>query len=179
MLAGIKKFVLGTAMGIMAIACISINHSHVATALESTNRNELYAPDEYNVSVSTNTGYTKLFENKNFEYYYSGEKTILKVKENSKIFINADDNGCLEFVKKINLNKHISFAIDNNAKLTVLGRLSDDVISGLGAFGDFSLNKLMIMLTGDENKYNIVPEDIDKLPQLASKNTKEFRQKAL
>ena len=61
------------------------------------------------------------------------------------------------------------------AQLIVLGRLSDEIISGLGAFGDFSLNKLMIMLTGDENKYNIVPEDIDKLPQLASKNTKEFR----
>ena len=89
MLAGIKKFVLGTAMGIMAIACISINHSHVATALESTNRNELYAPDEYNVSVSTNTGYTKLFENKNFEYYYSGEKTILKVINKNTGFVWA------------------------------------------------------------------------------------------
>lgn len=61
------------------------------------------------------------------------------------------------------------------AKLTVLGRLSDEIISGLGAFGDFSLNKLMIMLTGEENKYNIIPEDFDKIPQLPMKNTKEFR----
>ena len=61
------------------------------------------------------------------------------------------------------------------AQLIVLGRLSDEIISGLGAFGDFSFNKLMIMLTGEENKYNIIPEDIDKLPPLASKNTKEFR----
>ena len=48
-------------------------------------------------------------------------------------------------------------------------------MSGLGAFGDFSLNKLMVMLTGEDPKYNIVPEDFEKIPQLSSKNTKEFR----
>ena len=61
------------------------------------------------------------------------------------------------------------------AKFIVLGRLSDEVVSGLGAFGDFSLNKLMVMLTGDDNKYNILPEDFEKLPQLPMRNTKEFR----
>ncbi len=61
------------------------------------------------------------------------------------------------------------------AKLVVLGRLSDEVISGLGAFGDFSFNKLMVMLTGEDNKYNVMPQDIENLPQLPMKNTKEFR----
>ena len=61
------------------------------------------------------------------------------------------------------------------AKLVVLGRLSDEVVSGLGAFGDFSWNKLLVMLTGEDSKYNIVPEDFEKLPQLPMKNTKEFR----
>lgn len=61
------------------------------------------------------------------------------------------------------------------ANLVVLGRLSDDIVSGLGAFGDFSFNKLMIMLTGEENKYNVLPSDIENLPQLPVKNTKEFR----
>lgn len=64
--------------------------------------------------------------------------------------------------------------INDYAKLIIMGRLSDEVITGLGAFGDFSLNKLMIMLTGEENKYNIYPEDFDKIPQLQVKNTKEF-----
>lgn len=64
---------------------------------------------------------------------------------------------------------------NDSANLIVLGRLSDEIISGLGAFGDFSLNKLMIMLTGEENKYNVLPSDIDNLPQLPVKNTKEFR----
>ena len=64
----------------------------------------------------------------------------------------------------------------DHAKLVVLGRLSDEVVSGLGAFGDFSFNKLMVMLSGEEShKYNILPEDFDKLPQLPMKNTKEFR----
>ena len=65
--------------------------------------------------------------------------------------------------------------VDNNAKLVVLGRLSDEIVSGLGVFGDFSLNKLMVMLTGEETKSYILPEDFDKLPQLSMKNTKEFR----
>ncbi|MBE7711801.1 MAG: hypothetical protein E7Z92_06660 [Cyanobacteria bacterium SIG31] len=61
------------------------------------------------------------------------------------------------------------------AQLTVLGRLSDEIVTGLGAFGDFSLNKLMIMLTGEENNQVITANDIDKLPQLSAKSTKEFR----
>lgn len=64
--------------------------------------------------------------------------------------------------------------MNDYAKLTVLGRLSDEVVAGLGVFGDFSLNKLAVMLTGEEIKRNILPEDIEKLPQLSMKNTKEF-----
>ena len=56
-----------------------------------------------------------------------------------------------------------------------MGRLSDEIVSGLGAFGDFSLNKLMIMLTGEESKNNITNTDLEMLPQLPAKNTKEFR----
>ena len=66
--------------------------------------------------------------------------------------------------------------ITDYAKLIVLGRLSDEIVSSLGAFGEFSFNKLMVMLTGEENnKFNFKVEDIEKLPQLPMKNTKEFR----
>ena len=65
--------------------------------------------------------------------------------------------------------------MNDYAKLVVLGRLSDEVISGMGAFGEFSLNKLMIALTGEDTRYNILPEDFEKLPPLPIKNTKEFR----
>ena len=94
MWAGIKKFTLGVALSVISIACISNGFSHVTSALQSTNRNELYAPTEYNVSVSSNTGYTKLFENKNFEYFYSGEKTILKVvnKHTGFVWSTGADN---------------------------------------------------------------------------------------
>lgn len=64
--------------------------------------------------------------------------------------------------------------INDFASMTVLGRLSDEVISGLGAFGDFSFSKLMVMLTGEEEKQKILPADFDKIPQLPMKNTKEF-----
>ncbi len=61
------------------------------------------------------------------------------------------------------------------AKFNILGRISDEVIESLGAFGDFSFNKLMVMLTGEENNLNVQTEDIDKLPQLQTRNTKEFK----
>ena len=65
--------------------------------------------------------------------------------------------------------------VNDYGRLVVLGRISDDIISSLGTFGEFSFNKLMIMLTGEDTKYNINVEDIEKLPQLPAKNTKEFR----
>ena len=65
--------------------------------------------------------------------------------------------------------------INDYAQLTVLGRLSDEIITGLGAFADFSFKKLLVMLTGEESKNSILPEDFDKIPQLPMKNTKEFR----
>ena len=65
--------------------------------------------------------------------------------------------------------------LNNHAGLIVLGRLSDEIVSGLGAFGDFSFNKLMIMLTGEDEKDYLLPEDFEKLPQLTAKETKEFR----
>lgn len=66
--------------------------------------------------------------------------------------------------------------LNQNAKLVILGRLSDEITSSLGAFGEFSINKLMLMLTGEENPSNsIIVEDIEKLPQLPTRNTKEFR----
>lgn len=64
--------------------------------------------------------------------------------------------------------------LNDYATLFVLGRLSDEIITGLGAFGDFSFNKLMIMLTGEEKKQALIIEDFDKIPQLPVKNTKEF-----
>lgn len=65
--------------------------------------------------------------------------------------------------------------ITDYANFVILGRLSDEVVSGLGGFGEFSFNKLLVMLTGEENKLNIKTEDIEKLPQLPVRNTKEFR----
>ena len=53
--------------------------------------------------------------------------------------------------------------------------ISDELTESLGAFGEFSFNKLMVMLTGEDNKLNIHAEDIEKLPQLPMKNTKVFR----
>ena len=65
--------------------------------------------------------------------------------------------------------------ITDYAKLIILGRISEEISESLGAFGEFSINKLMIMLTGEDNKLNIKVDDLERLPQLPARNTKEFR----
>ena len=69
--------------------------------------------------------------------------------------------------------------ITDYGKLTVLGRVSDEIMTTLGSFGDLSINKLMTMLTGEEsnnkNMYAVNKADLEKLPQLPVRNTKEFR----
>ncbi len=87
MQAGIKKWIFAVFVAILAIACVNIGFEHITRALESTNRNELYAPEEYNVSVSNSDGYSKIYENNNFEYYYSNNKTILRIVNKKSGFI--------------------------------------------------------------------------------------------
>ena len=65
--------------------------------------------------------------------------------------------------------------INNFADLTILGRLSDEVITSLGAIGNFSMNKLMSMLTGYEESALLSFDFMDNVPMLPQKNTKEFK----
>ena len=87
MQAGIKKWIFYVCVIIMTVACINIGFDYVTSALEKTNRNELYSPDEYNVSVTSPEGYAKIYENNNFEYYYSSKKTILKILNKKSGFV--------------------------------------------------------------------------------------------
>ena len=89
MSAGIKKVFFSICVAVLTIATIVIGYDHVAktNALEQTNRNELYAPSEYNVAVKNQAGYEKIYENKNFEYFYSNSKTVLKVVNKKTGFI--------------------------------------------------------------------------------------------
>ena len=97
MLAGIKKYIFAACVTVIAITSVVVGYNHVtkASALESTNRNELYAPSEYNVAVNSKEGYTKIYENENFEYFYSSKKTILKIANKKSGFVwstGADTN---------------------------------------------------------------------------------------
>ncbi|MBQ6516542.1 hypothetical protein IJI31_05120 [bacterium] len=65
--------------------------------------------------------------------------------------------------------------VNNFADLTILGRLSDEVITSLGAVGNFSMNKLMSMITGYEESAVLSFDFMDHVPMLPQKNTKEFK----
>ena len=67
-------------------------------------------------------------------------------------------------------------SISNIANLEILGRLSNTMVSSLGAFGTFSMDKFKIALTGeDEEGYNKLQRGVENIPQLPQKNTKEFK----
>lgn len=82
-----KKWIFYICVIILAIACVNIGYDYATEALDKTNRNELYSPNEYNVAVTSPEGYSKIYENKNFEYYYSSQKTILKILNKKSGFV--------------------------------------------------------------------------------------------
>ncbi len=98
MLAGIKKYGKLLLMSFLVFAGFSIatNQQHVY-AVDDTNRNEQFAAAEYNVpisGVSTADGYVKIYENKNFEYFFSAgsnngnkNKNILKIRNKQTGFV--------------------------------------------------------------------------------------------
>ena len=75
---GIKRLLMLLCSMLLMVTIVSIGYV-IPKALESTSRNEQYAPSEYNVSVQKSEGYSKIYENRNFEYYYSSGKTILRI----------------------------------------------------------------------------------------------------
>jgi len=65
--------------------------------------------------------------------------------------------------------------INNFADLVILGRLSDEVVSSLGSIGNFSMSKLVTMLTGNEEIASLSLDFMENVPMLPQRNTKEFK----
>ena len=66
--------------------------------------------------------------------------------------------------------------MSNIANVVVLGRLSNTLISSLGAFGTFTMDKFRIALQGESDpEYKILQNGVENIPDLPQKNTKEFK----
>lgn len=66
--------------------------------------------------------------------------------------------------------------MSNIANVTVLGRLSNTLVSSLGSFGTFTMDKFRIALQGEaDEEYRILQNGIENIPQLPQRNTKEFK----
>ena len=66
--------------------------------------------------------------------------------------------------------------MSNIANITVLGRLSNSLVSSLGAFGTFTMDKFRIALQGEnDEEYTILQNGVENIPELPQKNTKEFK----
>ena len=66
--------------------------------------------------------------------------------------------------------------MSNIANVTVLGRLSNTMVSSLGSFGTMTMDKFRIALQGEgDEEYRILQAGVENIPQLPQRNTKEFR----
>lgn len=66
--------------------------------------------------------------------------------------------------------------MSNIANVVVLGRLSNTLVSSLGSFGTFTMDKFRIALQGESDpEYKLLQNGVENIPQLPQRNTKEFR----
>ena len=65
--------------------------------------------------------------------------------------------------------------MSNIANVNILGRLSNALVSSLGSFGTFTMNKFKVALTGEDEEVRQLQAGLDNLPQLSQNNTKEFK----
>lgn len=79
MLAGIKKIAVYSLFVLMTLSGCSVTK---VEAIEETNRNLQFAPSEYSIPAvnATAKGYVKIFENRNFEYFFNTVKSVLKIR---------------------------------------------------------------------------------------------------
>ena len=107
------------------------NNQHLVYAVDDTNRNEQFPASEYNIpisGVSSDDGYVKIYENKNFEYFFSAGsyngnkyKNILKIRNKQTGFVwstgagNSRKDEMLERCKHIRANtpEYFSCTIDS------------------------------------------------------------------
>ncbi len=89
MLAGIKKYGKLLLMSFLVLTGATFFTTKVE-ALDDTNRNEQFPADEYTIpvsGVSSADEYLKIYENKNFEYFYQSRRNILKIRNKQTGFI--------------------------------------------------------------------------------------------
>lgn len=99
---------------------------------------------------------------------------------NGIIAVNKD-NVTIKSMKMLGPNMSLYITgnyslISNIANLNILGRLSNSIVSSLGAFGTFTMDKFKIALSGEQGEvYKILQTGVENIPQLPQRNTKEFK----
>lgn len=123
MLDGIKKYGKVLLMSFLVLTVSTVVTDTVKASMDDTNRNEQFPTSEYNLQVSgvsTADGYTKIYENKNFEYFFNTSKSVLKFRNKQSGFVWSTGAG--NYTKedvadkcsrvKANTSEYYSCAID-------------------------------------------------------------------
>jgi len=151
----------------------------IAELDESDGTIEKYSLD-YLVINNLEADHLDFYKNGLEDIFKTFDKVVSKTKENAKIFINSDDEGCCEFVKRNGLKNYIAYGIDNCAKYQAKNIVYDDLEVSFDVYREDSLlGRINLIIPGKHNIYNAlsvisVLEEIGFEFDLYSKYFSEF-----
>ena len=119
------------------------------------------------------------------DYYKNGladiiptfEKLIDKMKEDSKVFINIDSDGCNEFLKQTKAKNIITYSIEKQADFTAKNIKFEELNSSFEIYKkDELLGKIELIIPGIHNVYNTlaIVSVLDDLGYEFSEYSKHF-----
>lgn len=147
---GIKKIFSFIILSFLTIACITLVPKKVEAG-DTTNRNEQFPAEEYKIpitNISSESGYGKIYENNNFEYYFSPTKMILKILNKKTGFVWSTGAGTLTEEEQEENCRNITI---NSEKYQTCGI---DVLPGSGSARAHAQVNQLLYITWFKNKKN-------------------------
>ena len=126
----------------------------IAELDESDGTIQKYSPD-YLVINNLEADHLDYYKNGLDDIIKTFEKLTTNMNENSKIFINIDDEGCNKFLSQTNYKSFITYAINKNASYQAKNIIFDELNSSFEIYKENNLlGKINLIIPGIHNVYN-------------------------
>lgn len=126
----------------------------IAELDESDGTIQKYSPD-YLVINNLEADHLDYYKNGLDDIIKTFEKLTTNMNENSKIFINIDDEGCNKFLSQTNYKNFITYAINKNASYQAKNIVFDELNSSFEIYKENNLlGKINLIIPGIHNVYN-------------------------
>ena len=126
----------------------------IAELDESDGTIQKYSPD-YLVINNLEADHLDYYKNGLDDIIKTFEKLTTNMNENSKIFINIDDEGCNKFLSQTDYKSFITYAINKNASYQAKNIIFDELNSSFEIYKENNLlGKINLIIPGIHNVYN-------------------------